>query len=83
MMTVDDVVAEDRDWLRAKMAEAEGDDPYKWECQDNFRLAAEGDPASEAAFEDAERGGCCGSATFRFAGSPSGAAYVWGFNYGH
>lgn len=83
MMTLNDVPELDRGWLREKMAEAEGDDLYEWECQDNFRLAVEGDAGSELAFEEAAREGCCGSAEFRFEGSPSGATYVWGFNYGH
>jgi len=83
MMTLNDVPQSDREWLRDKMREAEGDDPYAWECQDNLRLAVEGDAASEAAYEEAELQGCCGSADFRFEGAPSGAAYLWGFNYGH
>lgn len=82
MMTLKDVPELDRDWLREKMAEAEGDDPYKWECRDNGRLAVEGSP-SEDDYEKARRSGCCGFADFRFAGSPSGATYLWGFNYGH
>lgn len=84
MMNLNDVPEIDRDWLREKMAEAEGDDPQgDWECQDNLRLAVEGDVASENAYEDARRSGCCGFFDVRFDGAPSGRTYLWGFNYGH
>lgn len=82
MLELDDVAAEDRTWLEGRMAE-EGAEYEDEPCQDNFRLADESDPAQVEAYEDAAREGCCGSADFRFEGSPSGRTYLWGFNYGH
>ena len=81
MLEFEDVPEGDREWLDARMAEAEGGE--EWEFQDNFRLARAGRASEEAAYEDARHGGCCGSADFEFPGSPSGATYLWGFNYGH
>ncbi len=76
------VPEEDREWLAVEMAHAEED--FEDEpCRDNDRLADVSKPDQVAAFEDAERQGCCGQASFRFGPAPSGATYVWGFNYGH
>ena len=70
----------DKPWLREQIL---GVDSEEFEYQDNFRLAREGFAEEEANYAEAQRCGCCGYADFRFEGSPSGATYLWGFNYGH
>jgi hypothetical protein len=53
-----------------------------FDCMDNCRIATVGNAAEEAAFDEAERGGCCGcmSITLKTA---DGVEFLYGFNYGH
>lgn len=75
-----------------------GDDEYRWlceqidvidrefddePCKDNHRYALKGDQTSEAAFEERESHGCCGSYRTEVGPSPLGHIYLYGFNYGH
>ena len=53
------------------------DDP----CVDNERIAYDDDPTSVAAYEEAERTGCCGS--FDAPCTIAGRAARIGCNYGH
>jgi hypothetical protein len=85
MLTFQDLTEEDRNWLNGKIDELIGDerDSLEYDCIDNRRLARLGEIEEEWEYEDARRNGCCGAADFRFEGAPSGATYLYGFNYGH
>lgn len=55
----------------------------EYDCVDNYRIAIVGDAESEAAYEEAQRQGCCGFVDVKLGPSPSGRSYLYGFNHGH
>lgn len=57
-------------------------DHDRFEYSDNFRVATVGNAEEEAAYEEAERNGCCGSVNIELQ-TEDGAAFLYGFNYGH
>jgi hypothetical protein len=56
------------------------EDHEAYECSDSFRFADVSNPADRLAFELSHS--CCGQADFEFR-PPSGATFLYGFNYGH
>lgn len=49
---------------------------------DNYRMAVVGNAAHEAAYDDAQRNGCCGSYDTTLQ-CDDGTELMYGFNYGH
>jgi len=81
LLKTDDTCEQDREWLHSEIEKvwaANEDCDYV----DNVRLAVEGG-SSEEVYDDARQSGCCGSVDVELKGSPSGAVYLFGFNYGH
>lgn len=56
-------------------------DGYEFENQDNHRYAIKGNVEQEAAYDELERGGCCGSVNTEIV--VGDVTIIYAFNYGH
>jgi hypothetical protein len=57
-------------------------DQVSYEYADNDRYAIQGNRKQEAAYDERQRGGCCGFCDVELP-LPDGTTLLYGFNYGH
>jgi hypothetical protein len=70
---------DEKSWAWEQMATELGDEP----CVDNERIADADDSEEVAAYEEAERHGCCGSMNLTLTHPTTGKTILVGCNYGH
>lgn len=73
--------AEEAEFVRAAVQAVR--DAEEYDCEDNHRLALQGDAESEEEYEEAQRSGCCGFVDITVGSTPGGRTFLYGFNHGH